>query len=82
MRSDSSSVEDNLEIKRLGEVINVFLKDQSEEARNLFIGRYYYSDSLKDVAAYYGRTEARAKMILFRTRQKLKTFLEDEGFTV
>ncbi len=80
--SDSSSVEDNLEIKRLGEVINVFLKDQSEEARNLFIGRYYYSDSLKDVAAYYGMTEARAKMILFRTRQKLKTFLEDEGFTV
>ncbi len=80
--SDRSTVEGNLEAKRLGEVISKFLTEQSEEARNLFIGRYYYSDSLKDVAGYYGMTETKAKMILFRTRQKLKIYLENEGFTV
>lgn len=78
----TSTVEENLEVKRLGEVINTFLKEQKEDARNLFIGRYYYSDSLKDVAEYNGMTEAKAKMILFRTRQKLKEYLEQEGFTV
>ncbi len=78
----TSDVEANLEAKRLGEVISSFLRDQSDEARNLFVGRYFYADSLKDVAAYYGMSEAKAKMILFRTRQKLKEFLETEGFTV
>lgn len=78
----TSTVEDNLEAKRLGEVINEFLKGQKEDARNLFIGRYFYSDSLKEVAEYNGMTEAKAKMILFRTRQKLKEYLEKEGFTV
>jgi RNA polymerase sigma-70 factor (ECF subfamily) len=78
----TSDVEANLEAKRLGEVISSFLREQSDEARNLFVGRYYYADSLKDVAAYYGMTETKAKMILFRTRQKLKEYLETEGFTV
>ncbi len=77
-----SDVEENLEAKRLGEVISAFLKEQSDEARNLFVGRYFYADSLKDVAAYYGMTESKAKMVLFRTRQKLKEYLERAGFTV
>lgn len=80
--ASASSVEENLEAKRLGETISRFLKEQKEEARNLFVGRYYYADSLKDVAAYYGMTEEKAKMILFRTRKKLKEYLEKEGFVV
>ena len=77
-----STVWDNLEAKRLGEVINAFLKEQDETARNLFVGRYYFGDSLKSVAAYYNMTEAAAKMQLFRIRQKLKKYLETEGFIV
>ncbi len=80
--SDGSEVFDNLEAKRLGESISNFLREQTEESRNLFIGRYYFADSLKDVAAYYCMTESKAKMILFRTRQKLKEYLEKEGFEI
>ena len=77
-----SDVEANLEAKRLGEVISAFLREQDDEARNLFVGRYFYADSLKEVASYYGMTDTKAKMILFRTRQRLKEYLETEGFTV
>ena len=66
----------------LNGAINRFLGTLSKEKRSLFIGRYYYYDSLKDVAAYCGISEGKAKSILFRIRKKLKSFLEKEGFTI
>ena len=62
------------------EIINVRL--QSEEARNAFIGRYYYLDSLKEVAAYCGMSESKCKSLLYRTRVGLKEYLEKEGFSI
>lgn len=77
-----SMPEDEVEVKLLAKSINDFLRMQPEEARNLFIGRYYFLDSLKDVARYCGMSESKAKGILFRTRCSLKTHLEQEGFMV
>ncbi len=72
--------EDDMEVKLLAEAINQFLKTLPKDARNLFVGRYYYLDSLKDVAEYCGMSESRAKSLLFRTRCNLKVYLEKEGF--
>lgn len=77
-----SMPEDEVEVKLLAKSINDFLRMQPEEARNLFVGRYYFLDSLKDVARYCGMSESKAKSILFRTRCSLKTHLEQEGFVV
>ena len=77
-----SMPEDEVEVKLLAKSINDFLRMQPEEARNLFVGRYYFLDSLKDVARYCGMSESKAKSILFRTRCSLKTHLEQEGFMV
>lgn len=74
--------EDEVEVKLLAKSINDFLRMQPEEARTLFVGRYYFLDSLKDVARYCGMSESKAKSILFRTRCSLKTHLEQEGFVV
>ena len=74
--------EDEVEVKLLAKSINDFLRMQPEEARNLFVGRYYFLDSLKDVARYCGMSESKAKSILFRTRCSLKVHLEQEGFMV
>lgn len=68
--------------KLLADAIGIFLRLQSEEERNLFIGRYYFLDPLKEVAAYCGMTEARAKMLLYRTRLKLKDYLQKEGYAL
>ena len=72
--------EHEVEVRYLAKLINDFLKTLPESECNLFIGRYYFSDSLKEVSRYCNISEAKAKMVLFRTRQKLKTYLEKEGY--
>lgn len=78
--SDGNDPEQAVDAILLDEAINAYLRTLSEEARNTFIGRYYFFDSLKDVADYCGMPEARAKSMLYRTRQGLKAYLEKEGF--
>ena len=74
--------EEDMEVKFLADAINKFLRTLPKDARNLFVGRYYYLDSLKEVAEYCGMSESRAKSLLFRTRCNLKVYLEKEGFEV
>ncbi|MBQ8642806.1 MAG: sigma-70 family RNA polymerase sigma factor [Clostridia bacterium] len=80
--SKDSTPEQELEAQLLGELLNRFLRSLSPDERNTFIGRYYYMDPLKDVAAYCGMSEAKAKSMLYRTRQKLREMLAKEGFEV
>lgn len=78
--SSEDSPEKDYEIKLLGESINAFLRTLSDDARNVFIGRYYFLDSVKDVANYCGISESKAKTLLFRTRNSLREHLKKEGF--
>lgn len=78
--SGGDSTEDQVDIHLLTEAIGNYLYQLSPQARNLFVGRYYYFDSLKEVAAYYGFSESKAKSMLHRTRISLKKYLEQEGF--
>ncbi len=74
--------EEEYEVKQLTRTINAFLRELSEVERNLFICRYFYLDSLKDSSKYCSVKEGTAKSILSRTRQKLKKYLENEGYTI
>lgn len=65
----------------LAETISRFLKSQSEKHRKVFIRRYFYGDSIAEIAKYYGMNEKTVATYLFRTRKKLKTFLQKEGYT-
>ena len=78
--TDGTTPEQALDAKKLDEAINRFLCTLPEDARNTFVGRYYFFDPLKDVAAYCGMSEAKTKSMLYRTRQSLKTYLVKEGF--
>lgn len=80
--SGDNSPEKDYEAKVLGEVINSFLRTLSVDARNVFIGRYYFLDSVKDVANYCGISESKAKTLLHRTRNSLREYLEKEGFEI
>lgn len=73
---------EKFEGKRLGECINAFLKNQKPDKRMIFMGRYFYGDSLETIAEKCDATEAKVKMILFRMRKELKEYLEKEGFYV
>ncbi len=78
--SGGNTTEEAVEVKLLAQAIGAFLRLQSEETRNIFIGRYYYLDPVKEVARYCGITEAKCKTVLHRTRQALKDYLAKEGF--
>ncbi len=80
--SGGNTTEEAVNVKLLAETIGTFLRQQNEETRNVFIGRYYYLDPVKDVARYCGISEGKCKTVLFRTRQALKEHLIKEGFIV
>ncbi|MBO5070391.1 MAG: RNA polymerase subunit sigma-70, partial [Roseburia sp.] len=50
------------------------------ESRVLFVRRYWYMDSIADIAGRFGFSESRVKSNLFRTRNKLRMRLVQEQF--
>lgn len=78
--TDGKTNSDELENQLLGRAINEFLHTVSEDARNLFIGRYYFLDPLQQVAHYCNMSEGKAKTLLYRTRCELREYLKKEGF--
>ena len=76
------STESQVELMLLTEALNAFLYSLTSEERCVFVGRYYYMDSIKKVSSYYGMSESKVKSMLFRIRNRLKEYLEKEGFCV
>ncbi len=66
----------------LGEAIDRYLKTVSYDARTAFVQRYYFADTVREIAVRQGSTEQRVKSMLFRTRQGLREYLEKEGFDI
>ena len=80
--SNGATPEQELDAKLLDEVINRFVCSLPDLTQQVFVGRYYFFDAIKDIASYCGMTESKVKILLFRTRQKLKENLKKEGFEV
>lgn len=70
------------ESTELASAISAFLRSRNEQDRNLFVRRYWYSDSIGDIAARYGLRENTVKSRLLRTRRRLRDYLEKEGFAI
>ncbi len=71
-----------LQGKELGRLLDSFLRSQSPENRMVFLRRYWYVDTISEIAARYSISESAVNMRLNRTRQRLKTYLEKEGVKV
>ena len=72
----------NLETKALAQAITDFLEKQPQLDRQVFIGRYYYMDPVKEIARYCRISESKVKILLYRARQSLREHLQKEGFAV
>ena len=59
--------------------LNQFLRSQKKDARIMFIRRYWYGDSIQQIAAAFGCGEEKVKSSLFRTRKKLRNAMLKEG---
>ena len=71
-----------LEGEEIGQLLNEFLDSLSSENRLIFLRRYWYVDSVREIAERYQISESKVKTQLHRTRKKLQQFLEGEGICV
>ena len=72
----SSCMADELALR---EAINGFLGLLPAQKRMIFLRRYWYMSSVKEIAEDYGLTESNVKVTLLRTRNRFKAYLEKEG---
>lgn len=72
----------NISDEDVGRVISEFLRDQKEDAKNVFVRKYYFFDSISEIAKRYSFTESKVKNMLFNTRNKLKDYLIKEGVEI
>ena len=77
-----NSFERKLEGEELGRVLSRFLGSLSQENRMIFMWRYWYCDSVQEIAGRFNISQSKVKTQLHRTRNKLKQFLEKEGICV
>ena len=75
-----NTTEEGLDVQLLADAIGQYLNTVTQEARRVFIGRYYYLDPVREIARYCHISESKVKMLLLRTRQGLWAHLQKEGF--
>ena len=78
--SGNDDVEQAYEYKELVASINDLLSTLPAEKRNIFVCRYWYTDSISDIAARYNMTYAAVSMELNRLRTKLHNYLTERGY--
>ena len=67
---------------QLADLLNSFLAELDETNRVLFMGRYWYSYAIDDLAAQMGLTDKAVYMRLHKTREKLRAYLAERGYRV
>ena len=80
--SSSGSPEQAVDAAELRHAINTFLKSQPSQQRQVFLRRYFYIEDIPAIAHRYGLRETNVRMMLSRTRKKLRKFLIQEGYIV
>lgn len=80
--SGKDTVEQEIDRRELVKELDAFLAGLSPDTRRCFVRRYWYCDSVRNIAAENGRTPASVTMLLSRTRQQLKKHLTDKGYRI
>jgi RNA polymerase sigma-70 factor (ECF subfamily) len=80
--ADKDSLPDPVDLVALTDALNAFLRSLPTDARRMFIRRYWYMDSIADIASAFAASESRVKSTLARAREELRKTLEKEGFDV
>ena len=76
------TAEDPIAIEELAAAINQFLGTLSRENRVLFVRRYWFSDSIAEIAGMFQMSSRNVSLRLLRVRKGLKEHLEKEGIWV
>ena len=78
--SDGEDINDEIERRRLAEVLSAFVSSLEKNTRKVFLLRYFYNESIEKISRETGFSETKIKSMLYRARIKLAAVLEKEGF--
>lgn len=70
------------EASELGRILDAFLRTLTPENQMVFLRRYWYADTIAEIAARYDIGESAVQMRLNRTKKKLAMYLAKEGIEV
>lgn len=76
------TTEQAADLSVLIDLIEKFLHSRTDDERDMFVCRYYFCDSVKEIAEYFGVNVSKVKNTLFRSRTELKKYLESEGYVL
>lgn len=74
-----NSIVSNIENAEIGKLISEFLMHEKPDARAVFIRKYWFFDSVEDIATRYSFSESKIKSLLYHTRSRLRDYLRKEG---
>lgn len=77
-----NNISDELDYKELMKHINMYLKDLPKEKRQIFVRRYWYADSITDIALNFGISKNKVSVTLSRVVKQLKLYLEERGYAI
>ncbi len=75
--ADGNTLEKQVETQELARIIEGFLDTLSQQNRVIFMRRYWFGASCKEIGAYVGITEKNVTVRLARMREKMKGYLRE-----
>ena len=78
----SSSAEEEFSAEELARLIDAFLETLDEESRVMFVRRYWYADSVSDIAKHLHTGAHKVSDRLYRIREKLRNYLLQQGVSI
>lgn len=72
----------NVTDEEIGSLISAFLQEEKKDARTIFVCKYWFFDSISDIAIRYSFSESKVKSMLYHTRNRLKEYLKKEGIKI
>ncbi|MBE6532841.1 MAG: RNA polymerase sigma factor [Ruminococcaceae bacterium] len=75
-------ISDKIEASAIGSAISRFLLNESEICRRVFVRRYFFEDSISEIARAHFMSEGYVKTMLHRMRKRLAEFLKKEDIYV
>ncbi len=76
----SEDLATSVEVSELAASLSKFLAAENSLVRRVFICRYFYCDSIAEIARMLGRSEGSIKAMLHRSRARLRKALVKEGW--
>ncbi len=78
--SGGETPEESYDLSALAAEISAYLRTLPQEKRQVFLRRYYFCESVREIAEQLSESEPKIKSMLHRMREGLRKHLESEGY--